>query len=172
MKKLLTIAALLVLAVPTALAAPPAQGPSPAQLCRAQQAGMSAADFASLYAPANPKSAFGKCLVAKQQQIAQNTANAAKQCAAERAGWVAAAHGGKSFNESYGMNDNDRNAFGKCVSQKAKQQTEAQQAATLKAAKQCKADRRADATAFTAAYGTKKNAFGKCVSAKSRQNQS
>lgn len=172
MKKLLMIVALLGLAVPTALAAPPAQSPSAAQLCRTQQAAMSAADFASLYSPANPKSAFGRCVAARQQQIAQNTANAAKECAAERAGWVAASHGGKSFNESYGANDNDRNAFGKCVSQKAKGQTEAQQAATLKAAKQCKAERAANRTAFATAYGTKRNAFGKCVSTKSKQNQS
>jgi len=171
-KKLVTITALLVLAVPTAFAAPPAQGTSPAQLCRAQQAGMSAADFASLYAPASPKSAFGRCVAARQQQVAQNTANAAKTCSAERAGWVTANHAGKSFNESYGANDNDRNAFGKCVSQKAKVQTEAQQAATLSAAKQCKADRAANRAAFDAAYGTKRNAFGKCVSAKSKQNGS
>lgn len=172
MKKLLTITVLLVLAVPTALAAPPAQSPSPAQLCKAQQAAMSAADFASLYAPANPKAAFGKCVAARQQQLAQNTANAAKECAAERAGWVAANHTGKSFNEWYGANDNDRNAFGKCVSQKAKKQAEAQQAAALSAAKQCKADRAANRAAFDAAYGTKRNAFGKCVSAKSKQNRS
>jgi len=32
----------------------------------------------------------------------------------------AAAHGGKSFTDFYGTNKNKKNAFGKCVSGKAK----------------------------------------------------
>ena len=169
MKTLVTIAALLAFAVPTAFAAPPATSPSPAQLCKAQRALMEPANFASVYAPANPKSAFGKCLAAKEHQITQNHTNAAKTCTAELG---ASPESRAAFNTHYGANENDKNAYGKCVAQKAKAQTVAQQLTTLKAAKQCKADRRANATAFGEMYGTKKNAFGKCVSAKSKKTQS
>jgi hypothetical protein len=39
----------------------------------------------------------------------------------------------------------------------------AQQQATTRAAKTCKAQRAADPAAFRTAYGTGANAFGKCV---------
>jgi hypothetical protein len=73
----------------------------------------------------NGKNAFGKCVSGKAsekkaamdaadaQEIAE-TKNAAKECAAERAANEAA------FKEKYGTNRNDRNAFGKCVSRKAR----------------------------------------------------
>ncbi len=49
--------------------------------------------------------------------------NPAQQCRAEREDPnFAAAHGGESFEEFYGTNRNRRNAFGKCVSGKAKAQ--------------------------------------------------
>src|SRR5438093_11562353 len=50
--------------------------------------------------------------------------NAAKACAAEQANTTfAATHSGKSFAAFYGTNDNDANAFGKCVSMKASGKT-------------------------------------------------
>jgi hypothetical protein len=79
-----------------------------------------------------------------------------------------AAHGGLSFAEFYGRN-NDRNAYGKCVSSKAQAAGAQQEATTLKAAKVCKAERSADRAAFTAKYGGKAaSSFGKCVSSKSK----
>jgi hypothetical protein len=46
----------------------------------------------------------------------------------------------------------------------AQAETAAEQAATIKAAKACKAERTAmGATAFKTKYGGKANAFGKCV---------
>jgi hypothetical protein len=50
--------------------------------------------------------------------------NAAKACAAELASTgFAATHSGQSFAAFYGSNDNDANAFGKCVSMKASGKT-------------------------------------------------
>jgi hypothetical protein len=50
--------------------------------------------------------------------------NAAKACAAELANTgFSSTHGGKSFAAFYGTNDNDANAFGKCVSMKASGKT-------------------------------------------------
>jgi hypothetical protein len=92
--------------------------------------------------------------------------NAAKKCKAERASM-----GVEAFNARYGTNANKANAFGKCVSGKAKKEKDAeaeQNEAEENAAKKCKAERESlGAEAFKAKHGTnanKANAFGKCVS--------
>lgn len=55
--------------------------------------------------------------------------NAAHECKAERADeGFAAAHSDKTFEEFYGTNANRRNAFGKCVSSKVREQEEADEA--------------------------------------------
>jgi hypothetical protein len=97
-------------------------------------------------------------------QVQTTFKNAAKACKAERA------QNPDAFATKYGTNANKRNAFGKCVSQKAKKETEAEQEETIGAAQDCKKQKAADAQAFSAKYGTKKNAFGKCVSANSKEN--
>jgi hypothetical protein len=73
----------------------------------------------------NGKNSFGKCVSDKAQaaqaEQQENLQNAAQQCRAERSDSnFAASHGGKSFTDFYGTNRNKKNAFGKCVSQKAK----------------------------------------------------
>ena len=110
-----------------------------------------------------------------QAQGASQSNNAAKLCKAER-GTTSASR--EAFANKYGTNGNKRNAFGKCVSQKAKQKAkerdEAEQA-TADAANACRAERgttSASREAFADKYGTnanKRNAFGKCVSQKAKQ---
>jgi hypothetical protein len=134
--RLLVLAALLTLAVPAAFASPPAgkgkpetsssssAGPSsgrgPAALCRAERAKDPDA-FAKKYGTnGNLRNAFGKCVSGKtkeqgDEQDQQKTPNAAKQCKKERADL-----GADAFAAKYGTNANKRNAFGKCVSAKAK----------------------------------------------------
>lgn len=67
----------------------------------------------------NHRNALGKCVSSKAKAASNeaqaNTENAAKQCKQERRGMSAA-----EFRSKYGKNANDRNAFGKCVSQIAK----------------------------------------------------
>lgn len=112
--------------------------------------------------------------------------NAAKECKAERADPnFAASHDGKSFEELYGTSKNGKNAYGKCVSTKAREHKEAadeadeQEVQAFKnAAKQCAAERSDPGFAaahggksFDEFYGTnrnKRNAFGKCVSSHSQ----
>jgi hypothetical protein len=103
-----------------------------AQQCKAEQADANFAathngmTFDQFYGTnANDKNSFGKCVSTKvQSTVAQqdeNLQNAAQQCRAERSDPnFAAGHGGKSFTDFYGTNHNKKNAFGKCVSQKAK----------------------------------------------------
>lgn len=150
------------------------QGKSPAQFCKAERTALGEANFRSLYAPGGSgANAFGKCVSKHARAAAANRTNAAKACKAEMAMPEAefrATHGGKSFAEFYGRNENDRNAYGKCVSSKAQAANEQQEAATMKAAKACKAERAADRAAFVAKYGGKaSSAFGKCVSSKSKK---
>jgi hypothetical protein len=103
-----------------------------AQQCKAEQAdpnfaaGHGGMTFDQVYGTNhNQRNSFGKCVSGKAQaaeeQQQENLQNAAQQCRAERADAnFAAGHDGKSFTDFYGTNRNKKNAFGKCVSQKAK----------------------------------------------------
>jgi hypothetical protein len=152
------------------------QATSPAQACKTELATLGAANFKSLYAPGGTgANAMGKCVSKHAHAAAANQTNAAKACKTEQAMPEAdfrAAHGGKSFAEHYGQNKNDRNAYGKCVSSKAKAAGAQQETKLMNAAKACKAERAAGRAAFTAKYGGKAaSAFGKCVSSKSKKQQ-
>ena len=160
---------LLVLLVPLVVSAAAVAAPNPASVtahCKNLQR-----QAPALFAPA-PGATYASltaCVAAKTALAAQNTANAAKTCTAERALDPAA------FASKYGTG-NKKNAFGKCVSATATAATAAQQTAELNAAKTCKAERVSlGAAAFAAKYGTnasKKNAFGKCVSKLAKAQQS
>jgi ABC-type microcin C transport system permease subunit YejB len=104
--------------------------------------------------------------------------NAAKQCKAERG---TTAQSIDAFRQKYGTNHNLRNAFGKCVSSKSKnnkdEKADDKGKSSSAAAKACKAERGTTSQsieAFKNKYGTnanKANAFGKCVSAKSKSGK-
>jgi hypothetical protein len=124
---------------------------------------------------------FGHCVsqAAKEAKAERKAAHrhAVKDCRDERGDTDASI---AAFRDKYGTNANKKNAFGKCVSQKAKaerqdqDQEDADEAATTKnAAQECDDERSADRKAFEDKYGTnhnKKNAFGKCVSQKSHED--
>ncbi|MGH3136887.1 MAG: hypothetical protein ACRDPV_10400 [Gaiellaceae bacterium] len=123
---------------------------------------MGMATFRELYAPTGkPKAAMDACLVKQVQTTSTQAKNAAMACKVERG---TTAESIAAFELKYGTNGNKKNAFGKCVSGTAQDAVEAQQDATMNAAKKCKSMRTSNRAAFDAAYGTKKNAFGKCVS--------
>lgn len=159
---------------PAAFADGVGQSTSPAQFCQNELARLGAANFRSLYAPGGSgANAMGKCVSKHARAAAANRTNAARACRAEMAMPEAefrAAHGGMSFAEFYGRNENDRNAFGKCVSSNAHAANVQQEAALMRAAKACKAERAANRTAFVARYGGRAaSAFGRCVSSRNRQ---
>jgi hypothetical protein len=106
----------------------------------------------------------------------QAKTNASRECREERGDTEATR---AAFRAKYGTNANKSNAFGKCVSQKAKAKQaaedaeDAEEAAERKdAAEECDAERgdtNESRKAFEAKYGkngNKRNAFGKCVSQK------
>jgi hypothetical protein len=133
----------------------------------------------------NGKNAFGKCVSRhardEHAEGKKAKANAAKSCDAERGETPETQ---AAFREKYGTGKNGKNAFGKCVSQKADEQEAAADAADeataearKSAAAQCDEERGETSesrAAFRAQYGTNKNgrnAFGKCVSAKAKAQQ-
>ena len=108
------------------------------------------------------KGAMRTCVKGEKENASETIANASKECKAERDADPAA------FTEKYGTGKNGKNAHGKCVSSKVDEEVAEDSEEFANAAKECKAERKADPEAFTETYGTKKgkNAFGKCVSSK------
>jgi hypothetical protein len=134
MKKTLTM--LTVAGVAAAIAAAPAgavkpttpKAPSASKQCATEKTAMGAATFKLTYGTNDNRSnAMGKC-VSKQRNDKATTAkevkadtaadiSAAKTCKAEKTADA------EAFATKYGTNANHRNAFGKCVSATAKQQS-------------------------------------------------
>jgi sugar phosphate isomerase/epimerase len=96
-----------------------------AQACKAERDADEAAFEAKYGTNKNDKNAFGKCVSGKASEMkaamdaadaqkVADTKSAAKRCAAERDANEAA------FKAKYGTNENRSNAFGKCVSRKAR----------------------------------------------------
>src|SRR5262245_27149733 len=142
-----------------------------ARACRALRASLGTDLFRQTYGTvqSNRMNAMGRCVSQWTHAAHQNRISARAACAAEQADpTFAATHNGLSFAEFYGKNANDKNAFGKCVSSKAKAALLQQQSATQNAAKSCEAERTSmGGPAFRVKYGKNandRNAFGKCVS--------
>ena len=128
---------------------------------------------------------FGACVSQRTREEHSERheakSNASRQCREER-GTTEASR--EAFRQKYGTNANKSNAFGKCVSQKARankkaedQEDEEETEDRQNAAEQCDAERGETAAtreAFRQKYGTnrnKSNAFGKCVSQKAQAQQ-
>jgi hypothetical protein len=98
--------------------------------------------------------------------------NAAQECRDERGSTDATR---EAFKVKYGTNKTKSNAFGKCVSSRARDEQQEGATAHENASKECKseAETLGDA-AFATKYGTgkkKSNAHGKCVSSKAKQHE-
>lgn len=175
MKRRFLIAVLLgsLVATATAFAANPTgqDRENGARACKALRASMGEALFKQSYGTpqSNFENAFGKCVSrwAHTEQQARLAARAA--CTAEQNDPnFAATHGGKTFQQFYGTGPKGANAFSRCVSSKARATVAEARQDTVKAARQCRAERASmGVPAFRAEYGLNRNdrnAFGKCVS--------
>ena len=210
MKKLLTGAciAAVSLGVPAMAAAKPntTDRQQAQRTCKQLRADSGKTNFASMFGEG--KKGLGRCIqresrenASERVQAAQDAQkNAAKECKAEQAmtdDEFAAAHADDNPNNNtfatfYGNNASGKNAYGKCVSQHAKENRQEQAAEDrqedqnqVNAARECRAEKN-DANfattvsndgnpendTFATYYGTNanhKNAFGKCVSKKARE---
>lgn len=124
--------------------------------CKAERAQLGRATFRATYPGATP---FRNCVRQNLAEATQAVRNAAQECRQERAADPDA------FKETYGDNETGANAFGRCVSQKAKAKMRPEVAATVAAAQSCKAERRADPAAFHTKYANEngRRAFARCV---------
>jgi hypothetical protein len=175
MKLKALFAALAVAAIlPVAALADPASPSDKANGARSCQAllaptGMGEALFKATYGTnADKSNAFGKCVSQWTQAEHQNRHAAETACKAEQAdAGFAAAHGGKTFAQFYGVGQQGANALNRCIQSKRVAESAEDKQAVANAARKCKAERKSmGETAFKAAYGTnadKSNAFGKCV---------
>ena len=140
-----------------------------AKFCKALRADMGVTTFKQTFGTNKKKSnAYGKCVSKHARTVDEVHSDAVKQCKAEREADPAA------FATKYGSNKNGKNALGKCVSQTQRELTATVADEIENAAKQCKAERKADPAAFATKYGTnenKRNAFGKCVSKTVKANE-
>jgi hypothetical protein len=167
--------AIAVLAVPSVASASvsPTDYKNAAKFCKALRTDMGPTLFKQTYGTNKNKSnAFGKCVSKNAHTVDEIHSDAVQQCKAERTADPAA------FSAKYGSSNkpdnghgnsqgNDRNALGKCVSQKQRQLRSDKHDAIENAAQTCKTERNADRAAFAEKYGTNennRNAFGKCVS--------
>jgi hypothetical protein len=109
-------------------------------------------------------------VAAAGQPTHKDKVNAAKECRTERGNTAATR---EAFRQKYGTNHNKKNAFGKCVSRRSRDEARERKSAHKNAAKECQDERdQIGEQAFDQKYGTnknKKNAFGKCVSGKAKQ---
>jgi hypothetical protein len=171
--RILIAAALAVLVVPAASFAGAPSGldrANGARDCRALRESMGPDLFRVTYGTAqtNRKNAMGRCVSMWARSEHQSRVSARSACTAEQADVnFAASHESKTFAEFYGTGPQHKNAFGKCVSSKAKASSDEAQLKTASAAQTCKTERSQDVAAFRAKYGknaSDRNAFGKCVS--------
>jgi hypothetical protein len=174
MKAMLFAALLAALILPAAAFSEDATGQdraNAARACSALRTSMGLDLFRQAYgtAESNRRNAFGKCVSKWTRAEHQTRQSARAQCAAEQADPdFAASHDGKTFAQFYGTGPKGANAFGRCVSGKAKSASAEARQDTLNAARECKAERKKlGVPAFRDKYGKNandRNAFGKCVS--------
>jgi len=152
------IVALAVAAVAGPQASAATTGPvakAAAWACKSERAQMGKATFRATYG-ATP---MRTCMRMTRAEALEAVRNAAQECRAERAGDPAA------FRTKYGTSESGDNAFGRCVSRHARGELAPEVAATVNAARACKAERRADPEAFHAKYANDngRRAFARCV---------
>jgi hypothetical protein len=162
-KRMFLVAVLAAAIAPAAALASTSDQSSASKDCTALQAKMGTAAFNLAY------SSFGACVSRFAPLEQNNTTSANTACTAEQSDAnFAANHGGKTFDQVYGTGKSGKNAFGNCVSTKAKASSQAEQQGRLNPAQTCRAQRTSMGTAiFDKTYGknaSDKNAFGKCVS--------
>jgi hypothetical protein len=134
---------------------------NPARTCRALRTQLTRSVFDQTYGKnANDRNAFGKCVSMTAKTQAHNEVSASSTCRADQSDPnFASTHGDQTFDQTYGTNADQSNAFGKCVSSTAKAASIANKNAIVRAALACKASKKSDPAAFKAKYKT----FRRCV---------
>ena len=104
---------------------------------------------------------FPATALAKPQPDSADKRAAKAECKTLRGSTAATREGFRTLHRS----------FVACVRAKAAEEAQEEQTAHKNAAKECKAERAADAETFKTTYGGRANAFGKCVSQKAKAKE-
>ena len=156
-RKLLLLAALSLLVSPAAALASTTTNDVAANAskqCSTLRAKIGATSFGQTFA------SFGVCVSSFRPLELKNSNTAAAACRSEQADVsFAANHSGKTFQQFYGTG-NLKNAFGKCVSRKARSASAAEQASITNPAQICASLESSQGADFAKTYGTN----GACVS--------
>jgi hypothetical protein len=136
---------------------------NPARTCRSIRATLGTSLFNQSYGKnKTDRNGFGNCVSATAHLQAHNGLLASATCAAQQADPnFATDHGGKSFDQFFGTNADQSNAFGMCVSSTAKTASTTHTQTVIHAALTCKSERKSDPTAFKSKYMR----FSACVKA-------
>jgi hypothetical protein len=166
MRKLIVCVVVACALAPVAALATPTPAQAASKDCAALRAKIGSTAFGQAFG--GGANAFGACVskLTRFEQAGLSSANTL--CRAEQADAnFAAAHGGKTFAEFYGTGAKHKNAFGNCVSRKARSSSASGQSG-MNPARACTALKtRMTANVFKQSFGTNanhSNAFGKCVS--------
>jgi hypothetical protein len=166
MRNLIVCTAVAFVLAPLAALASPTPAQTAAKDCTALRAKIGNAAFTQAFG--GGPNAFGACVSKLTRFERADLSSANALCRAEQADPnFATTHGGKTFVEFYGTGAKHKNAFGNCVSLKARNSS-ATGRSGMNPARACAALRtRMTATLFRQSFGTNanhSNAFGKCVS--------
>lgn len=174
MRKMILCAALVLALAPVAALATPTPAQAASHDCATLRSSIGQTAFAQAFG--GGANAFGACVskLTRFEQADLNSANGL--CRAEQADPnFAATHDGKTFLQFYGTGAKHKNAFGNCVSLKARNSSARGQSG-MNPARACAALRTQMTVAvFRQSFGTNanhSNAFGKCVSIVARTQSS
>jgi len=165
MRKLIICAAAAFVLAPLAALATTSPRQAASKDCSALRAKIGSAAFTQAFGGSN---AFGVCVSRLTRFEQADLSSANTLCRAEQADPnFAASHGGKTFAEFYGSGAKHKNAFGNCVTLKARSSS-ASGRSGMNPARACAALRaRMTVGLFKQSFGTNanhSNAVGKCVS--------
>jgi hypothetical protein len=165
MRKLIICAAVAFALAPLAAFATTSPRQAASKDCSALRAKIGSAAFTQAFGGSN---AFGVCVSRLTRFERADLSSANTLCRAEQADPnFAASHGGKTFAEFYGSGAKHKNAFGNCVTLKARSSS-ASGRSGMNPARACAALKaRMTVALFKQSFGTNanhSNAFGKCVS--------
>jgi hypothetical protein len=169
MKKLMAMAALICAALVLAPLAGASNGKNEAKKLTAQQCKAEKKADKQAFKASHGKRAMRTCKRSGLSEQREELRNAAQECRTLRD------EDRDGFRDTYGDNRNGENAFGKCVSSKAKAKNREDVRTFRNAAQECRALRAEDRDGFRDTYGNNrngKNALGKCVSSKVKEASS
>ena len=170
MYKWMIAAAVALLAAPAVALADPAPTAADraraANTCANVKAAIGARPFAELFAPNTPSARAAARNCARRETAFEHRNRESAEWKAQCEPLLEGRTTGEPAETPASEAPADRNAYGECVSELARERSAAERRETIAAARACKTERGLlGRAAFRAKYGGRANAFAKCVAA-------